>query len=309
VTHAAQLHQGSRLACLVGPPHLPGEPTSLAGPRAPFFELLGWRMLGGMLRKVSHVQGCKGSTIRYTADLRREQTHPEGEIPESSRNRSSRTDAKQLRCNGPAGVQGRGARRRTHRLRRCGRAEIYGFSGPNAPASDHGPHAHHLSSGSARVADMTSSEQGADVRGFDRAALQEAALDRNLTARAHALQGALHGSRRPTARRRGNELIERVASLRADRRRSVATRGAMVSAARLASRSCTPALLFSTSPPPAWTSSSSRLWDRCSTLSRPRHDRVLTTSVPSRRRPARRTTCGIIDDGQDRRRGGTPGRP
>jgi ABC-2 type transport system ATP-binding protein len=93
--------------------------------------------------------------------------------------------------------------------------EIYGFLGPNGAGKSTTvlmlttllpP-----TSGSARVAGHDVLTEGAQVRDAIGAALQEAALDPNLTATEHMrLQGALHGMLKADRLKRGNELIERV---------------------------------------------------------------------------------------------------
>src|SRR3954453_21329056 len=93
--------------------------------------------------------------------------------------------------------------------------EIYGFLGPNGAGKS--TTVHMLTTllppteGSATVAGFDVVKQGADVRDSIGAALQEAALDPNLTAREHMrLQGALHGMPKVERTKRGDELIERV---------------------------------------------------------------------------------------------------
>src|SRR3954454_8811315 len=93
--------------------------------------------------------------------------------------------------------------------------EIYGFLGPNGAGKS--TTVHMLTTllppteGSATVAGFDVVKQGADVRDSIGAALQEAALDPNLTAREHMrLQGALHGMPKVERTNRGDELIERV---------------------------------------------------------------------------------------------------
>src|ERR671929_376894 len=76
--------------------------------------------------------------------------------------------------------------------------EIYGFLGPNGAGKSTTVHVLTTllppTSGSARVAGHDVVKEGAAVRDAIGAALQEAALDPNLTARDHMrLQGALHG--------------------------------------------------------------------------------------------------------------------
>src|SRR5512144_966972 len=93
--------------------------------------------------------------------------------------------------------------------------EIYGFLGPNGAGKSTTVHILTTllppTAGSARVAGHDVVKDGAAVRDAIGAALQEAALDPNLTARDHMrLQGALHGMSKAERTRRGNELIERV---------------------------------------------------------------------------------------------------
>jgi ABC-2 type transport system ATP-binding protein len=102
--------------------------------------------------------------------------------------------------------------------------EIYGFLGPNGAGKSTTvlmlttllpP-----TSGTARVAGYDVVRQGAQVRASIGAALQEAALDPNLTGREHMrLQAALQGLPRAGRTKRGDELLERVGlSEAADRR-------------------------------------------------------------------------------------------
>ena len=93
--------------------------------------------------------------------------------------------------------------------------EIYGFLGPNGAGKSTTVHMLTTllppTAGSARVAGYDVVHEGASVRDAIGAALQDAALDPNLTARDHMrLQGALHGMSKADRTRRGDELIERV---------------------------------------------------------------------------------------------------
>src|SRR5580698_7690026 len=91
--------------------------------------------------------------------------------------------------------------------------EIYGFLGPNGAGKSTTvlmlttllpPTA-----GTARVAGYDVVKQGAEVRASIGAALQEAALDPNLTGREHMrLQSALQGLPRAQRAKRGQELLE-----------------------------------------------------------------------------------------------------
>jgi ABC-2 type transport system ATP-binding protein len=104
------------------------------------------------------------------------------------------------------------------------RGEIYGFLGPNGAGKSTTvlmlttllP----ITDGAARVAGYDVTHQGAEVRASIGAALQEAALDPNLTGREHTrLQAALQGLPRQERAKRGDELLERVGlSQAADRR-------------------------------------------------------------------------------------------
>ena len=91
--------------------------------------------------------------------------------------------------------------------------EIYGFLGPNGAGKSTTVHVLTTllppTAGTARVAGHDVQREGAAVRDAIGAALQEAALDPNLTARDHVrLQGALHGMPKAERTRRGDELIE-----------------------------------------------------------------------------------------------------
>jgi ABC-2 type transport system ATP-binding protein len=93
--------------------------------------------------------------------------------------------------------------------------EIYGFLGPNGAGKSTTVHMLTTllppTAGSARVAGFDVITEGASVRDSIGAALQEAALDPNLTAGEHMrLQGALHGMPKAERIKRGNELIDRV---------------------------------------------------------------------------------------------------
>jgi ABC-2 type transport system ATP-binding protein len=93
--------------------------------------------------------------------------------------------------------------------------EIYGFLGPNGAGKSTTVHMLTTllppTAGSARVAGHDVVKEGAAVRDAIGAALQEAALDPNLSAREHMrLQGALHGMPKAERTKRGDELIQRV---------------------------------------------------------------------------------------------------
>ena len=102
--------------------------------------------------------------------------------------------------------------------------EIYGFLGPNGAGKSTTVHMLTTllppTAGTARVAGLDVAKQGAEVRKMIGAALQEAALDPNLTGREHMkLQTALHGLPKEERVRRGDALIERVGLTEAADRR------------------------------------------------------------------------------------------
>jgi ABC-2 type transport system ATP-binding protein len=93
--------------------------------------------------------------------------------------------------------------------------EIYGFLGPNGAGKSTTVHMLTTllppTAGTARVAGFDIVTEGPAVRDAIGVALQEAALDQYLTAREHMrLQAGMHGIPKDEARRRGDELIERV---------------------------------------------------------------------------------------------------
>jgi ABC-2 type transport system ATP-binding protein len=110
--------------------------------------------------------------------------------------------------------------------------EIFGFLGPNGAGKSTTVHVLTTllppTAGSARVAGHDVQTEGAAVRDAIGAALQEAALDPNLTAHDHVrLQGALHGMPKAERTRRGDELIERVGLTDAADRKVSAYSGGM----------------------------------------------------------------------------------
>ena len=93
--------------------------------------------------------------------------------------------------------------------------EIYGFLGPNGAGKSTTVHMLTTllppTAGKATVAGFDVQTQGSSVRRVIGAALQEAALDIQLTGREHMkLQTALHGIDRGIREKRGDELIDRV---------------------------------------------------------------------------------------------------
>jgi ABC-2 type transport system ATP-binding protein len=93
--------------------------------------------------------------------------------------------------------------------------QIYGFLGPNGAGKSTTVHMLTTllpaTAGTARVAGFDVASEGAKVRDAIGAALQEAALDPQLTGREHLrLQAALHGLPKDEGRRRGVQLLARV---------------------------------------------------------------------------------------------------
>src|SRR5215218_8566789 len=110
--------------------------------------------------------------------------------------------------------------------------EIYGFLGPNGAGKSTTVHMLTTllppTAGSATVAGHDIVEAGPAVRDAIGVALQEAALDPLLTAREHMrLQAGMHGIKKDEARRRGDELIERVGLANAADRRVAGYSGGM----------------------------------------------------------------------------------
>jgi ABC-2 type transport system ATP-binding protein len=102
--------------------------------------------------------------------------------------------------------------------------EIYGFLGPNGAGKSTTVHMLTTllppTAGTARVAGHDILREGPAVRDAIGVALQEAALDLLLTGREHMrLQAGMHGIPREEARRRGDELLERVGLAEAADRR------------------------------------------------------------------------------------------
>ena len=207
-------------------------------------------------------------------------------------------------------VQGRGARRRRDRPRGPPRRDLRLPRSQRRRQVDHGPHAHHppASHRGFRVGSpgTTSSRDGAAVRDAIGAALQEAALDPNLTAREHMrLQGALHGMSKADRTRRGDELIERVGPLRGRRPQGRRLLGRHEAPARPRAR---PAARPARALPrrahhrPRHPEPHRALGRGGPPLPRRGHDRLPHHPVPRGGRPARRPPRDHRP-GQDRRRG------
>jgi ABC-2 type transport system ATP-binding protein len=110
--------------------------------------------------------------------------------------------------------------------------EIYGFLGPNGAGKSTTVHMLTTllpaTAGTARVAGHDVATEGAQVRDAIGAALQEAALDPQLSANEHIrLQGALHGMSKKERTARGQELLERVGLIEAAGRKVAGYSGGM----------------------------------------------------------------------------------
>jgi ABC-2 type transport system ATP-binding protein len=162
--------------------------------------------------------------------------------------------------------------------------EIYGFLGPNGAGKSTTVHMLTTllppTAGSARVAGFDVVKEGASVRDAIGAALQEAALDPNLTAREHMrLQGALHGMHKLERTKRGDELIERVGLADAADRKVGGYSGGMKRRLDLALALLHgPRVLFLDEPTTGLDiQSRSALWDEVASLSREGMTVFLTT--------------------------------
>jgi ABC-2 type transport system ATP-binding protein len=183
--------------------------------------------------------------------------------------------------------------------------EIYGFLGPNGAGKSTTVHMLTTllppTAGSARVAGYDVVKQGADVRDAIGAALQEAALDPNLTARDHMrLQGALHGMSKADRSRRGDELIERVGLADAADRKVGGYSGGMKRRLDLALALLHgPRVLFLDEPTTGLDiQSRSALWDEVAHLSRDEGMTVFLTTQYLEEADQLADHLGIIDHGK-----------
>ena len=187
--------------------------------------------------------------------------------------------------------------------------EIYGFLGPNGAGKSTTVHMLTTllppTAGSAKVAGFDVVKQGADVRDAIGAALQEAALDPNLTARDHMrLQGALHGMSKADRTRRGDELIERVGLADAADRKVGGYSGGMKRRLDLALALLHgPRVLFLDEPTTGLDiQSRSALWDEVAHLSRDEGMTVFLTTQYLEEADQLADHLGIIDHGKIVRR-------
>jgi ABC-2 type transport system ATP-binding protein len=183
--------------------------------------------------------------------------------------------------------------------------EIYGFLGPNGAGKSTTVHMLTTllppTAGSATVAGYDVVKQGADVRDSIGAALQEAALDPNLTAREHMrLQGALHGMSKADRTKRGDELIERVGLADAADRKVGGYSGGMKRRLDLALALLHgPRVLFLDEPTTGLDiQSRTALWDEVAHLSRDEGMTVFLTTQYLEEADQLADHLGIIDHGK-----------
>ena len=163
-------------------------------------------------------------------------------------------------------------------------------------------------SGSAKVAGHDVVTEGAAVRDSIGAALQEAALDPQLTAREHMrLQGALHGIPKAERTSRGEELIERVGLTEAADRKVGGYSGGMKRRLDLALALLHgPRVLFLDEPTTGLDiQSRTALWDEVAILSRDEGVTVFLTTQYLEEADQLADHLGIIDHGRIVA-GGTP---
>src|SRR5688500_17036023 len=183
--------------------------------------------------------------------------------------------------------------------------EIYGFLGPNGAGKSTTVHMLTTllppTAGSARVAGHDVATQGALVRDAIGAALQEAALDPQLTAREHMrLQGSLHGLAKAARTQRGEELIERVGLTDAADRKVGGYSGGMKRRLDLALALLHgPQVLFLDEPTTGLDiQSRTALWDEVARLSRDEGMTVFLTTQYLEEADQLAERVGIIDHGR-----------
>ncbi len=182
--------------------------------------------------------------------------------------------------------------------------EIYGFLGPNGAGKSTTVHMLTTllppTAGSARVAGHDVVREGAAVRDSIGAALQEAALDPNLTATEHMrLQGALHGIPKAERKRRGQALIDRVGLTEAADRKVGGYSGGMKRRLDLALALLHgPRVLFLDEPTTGLDiQSRTALWDEVARLSRDEGVTVFLTTQYLEEADQLADHVGIIDRG------------
>jgi ABC-2 type transport system ATP-binding protein len=182
---------------------------------------------------------------------------------------------------------------------------IAGFLGPNGAGKSTTVHMLTTllppTAGSARVAGHDVVKDGAAVRDAIGAALQEAALDPNLSAREHMrLQGALHGMSKADRTKRGNQLIERVGLSDAADRKVGGYSGGMKRRLDLALALLHgPRVLFLDEPTTGLDiQSRTALWDEVAHLSRDEGMTVFLTTQYLEEADQLADHLGIIDHGK-----------
>jgi ABC-2 type transport system ATP-binding protein len=183
--------------------------------------------------------------------------------------------------------------------------QIYGFLGPNGAGKSTTVHMLTTllppTSGSARVAGHDVATEGAKVRDAIGAALQEAALDPQLTAREHIrLQGALHGMDKAERLRRGEALLDRVGLTDAADRKVAGYSGGMKRRLDLALALLHgPRVLFLDEPTTGLDiQSRTALWDEVAHLARDEGVTVFLTTQYLEEADQLADNVGIIDHGK-----------
>jgi ABC-2 type transport system ATP-binding protein len=183
--------------------------------------------------------------------------------------------------------------------------EVYGFLGPNGAGKSTTVHMLTTllppTAGTARVAGFDVAKQGAQVRDAVGAALQEAALDPQLTAREHMrLQGALHGMDKASRTKRGNDLIDRVGLSQAADRKVGGYSGGMKRRLDLALALLhEPRVLFLDEPTTGLdVQSRTALWDEVARLAADEGVTVFLTTQYLEEADQLAARVGIIDKGQ-----------
>jgi ABC-2 type transport system ATP-binding protein len=191
--------------------------------------------------------------------------------------------------------------------------EIYGFLGPNGAGKSTTVHMLTTllpaTAGSARVAGHDVATEGALVRDAIGAALQEAALDPQLSANEHIrLQGALHGMSKRERLARGEALLERVGLADAAGRKVATYSGGMKRRLDLALALLHgPRVLFLDEPTTGLDiQSRTALWDEVAHLSRDEGVTVFLTTQYLEEADQLADRIGIIDRGKIAAEG-TPG--
>jgi ABC-2 type transport system ATP-binding protein len=183
--------------------------------------------------------------------------------------------------------------------------EIYGFLGPNGAGKSTTVHMLTTllpaTAGTARVAGHDVATEGAFVRDAIGAALQEAALDPQLSANEHIrLQGALHGMSKQERRDRGEALLERVGLTDAAGRKVATYSGGMKRRLDLALALLHgPRVLFLDEPTTGLDiQSRTALWDEVAHLSRDEGVTVFLTTQYLEEADQLADRIGIIDRGK-----------